>query len=287
VNNGDTIYYINTGKAKSHADVKKVKHYVTISDGEKMDLTKEVEKQYRAWKKETGSKISIDEFVKKNKPYVSIEDEVVLNCMLVPRDIIDKEEDTYCSDVSEDIEYNVDKYVDMFNNRIKPLLVCFSKDIRSDILISNPKDKPYFTEEQCELVSGEPNRPGDQDTYEQLMTMEDKEFKFWTTYNLVPPFFEECGMGKWEDAVKDYQDRMRQEEEDGIAEEKRRYQDILDSLTEIEKTKFIDDGELPSALLSIVDLDPNSSNLISKMHEGAVIGNIDDIIATIYSDDEE
>ena len=287
VNNGDTIYYINTGKAKSHADVKKVKHYVTISDGEKVDLTKEVEKQYRAWKKETGSKISIDEFVKKNKPYVSIEDEVVLNCMLVPRDIIDKEEDTYCSDVSEDIEYNVDKYVDMFNNRIKPLLVCFSKDIRSDILISNPKGKPYFTEEQCELVSGEPNRPGDQDTYEQLMTMEDKEFKFWTTYNLVPPFFEECGMGKWEDAVKDYQDRMRREEEDGIAEEKRRYQDILDSLTEIEKTKFIDDGELPSALLSIVDLDPNSSNLISKMHEGAVIGNIDDIIATIYSDDEE
>ena len=103
----------------------------------------------------------------------------------------------------------------------------------------------------------------------------------------MPPFFEECGMGKWEDAVKDYQDRMRQEEEDGIAEEKRRYQDILESLTEIEKTKFIDDGELPSALLSIVDLDPNSSNLISKMHEGAVIGNIDDIIATIYSDDEE
>ena len=135
--------------------------------------------------------------------------------MLVPRNIIDKEEDTYCSDVSEDLEYNVDKYVDMFNKRIKPLLVCFSKDIRPNILISNPKDKPYFTEEQCVLVSGEPNKPGDQDTYEQLMTMEDKEIKFWTKYNLVPPFFEECGMGKWEDTVADYYERMKKEEEDG------------------------------------------------------------------------
>ena len=112
-------------------------------------------------------------FVKKFYPTATAEEEIVLNCMLVPRDIIDKEEDTYCSDVSEDLEYNVDKYVDMFNKRIKPLLVCFSKDIRQSILISNPKDKPYFTEDQCVLVSGEPNKPGDQDTYEQLMTMED------------------------------------------------------------------------------------------------------------------
>jgi hypothetical protein len=154
--------------------------------------------------------------------------------------------------------------------------VCFSKDIRPNILISNPKDKPYFTEEQCVLVSGEPNKPGDQDTYEQLMTMEDKEIKFWTKYNLVPPFFEECGMGKWEDTVADYYERMKKEEEEGIAEEKEMYSKILGGLSEEEITAFIEEGELPAEMLKIVDIDVNSTNLISRKHEGAVIGNIDD-----------
>ena len=27
VDNGDTIYYVNTGKSKSHSDIKKVTHY--------------------------------------------------------------------------------------------------------------------------------------------------------------------------------------------------------------------------------------------------------------------
>lgn len=278
VDNGDTIYYVNTGKAKSHADVKKIKHYMYIDEsGEKVDKTKEVEKDYKSWKKEDSSrKLSMEAYIAKYRPGVFLEDEIVLNCMLVPRNIIDKEEDTYCSDVSEDLEYNVDKYVDMFNKRITPLLVCFSKDIRSEILISNPKDKPYFTEEQCELVSGEPNKPGDQDTYEQLMTMEDKEIKFWTKYNLVPPFFEECGMGKWEDTVADYYERMRKEEEDGITEEKETYRNILEGLSADEVDKFLDEGELPAEMLKIVDIDVNSTNLVSKKHEGAVIGNIDD-----------
>ena len=206
--------------------------------------------------------------------------------MLVPRDIIDKEEDTFCSDVSEELEYNVPKYIDMFNKRITPLLVCFSKDIRSSILIDNPKDRPYFTEEQCELVSGEPNKPGDQDTYEQLMTMEDKEIKFWTTYNLVPPFFEECGMGKWEDTVKDYEERMERERIEGIAAEKERYAEILNALKKADLIKFIEDGEMPSELLKIVDIDPNSSNFVSKTHNEVIIGNIGDMIAIAYSTEE-
>ena len=207
--------------------------------------------------------------------------------MLVPRDIIDKEEDTFCSDVSEDLEYNVDKYIDMFNKRITPLLVCFSKDIRSSILISNPNDKPYFTQDQCELVSGEPNKPSDQDTFEQLMTMEDKEFKFWTTYNLVPPFFEECGMGKWEDAKLDYLERMKKEEEDGIAAEKQAYQEILDALTDADKIKFVEDGELPADLLKLVDIDPSSSNLVSKSKNEIIIGNLGDLIAICYPSKDE
>ena len=38
------------------------------------------------------------------------------------------------------------------------------------------------------------------------MTMEDKEIKFWTKYDLVPPFLKECGMGDWETIKQDYFD---------------------------------------------------------------------------------
>jgi hypothetical protein len=245
--------------------------------GDKIDITKEIEKAYRAWKK-GGGNLSIIEYAKKYHPQARIENEIILNCVLVPRDVLDKEEDTFCSDMGEDFEYNVEKYISVFNSRIKPLLVCFSKDIRASILISNPNERPYFTKEQCELVSGEPNKPGDQDTYEQLMTMEDKEIKFWTKYDMVPPFLEECGMGKWEDIVADYEYRMKKEEEDGIAAEKEEFNRILDSLTIDEIDAIIDEGELPQYLLRIVDIDVNSTNFISKTHEGAVIGNLDDIL---------
>lgn len=299
VANGDTIYYINTGKSKSHADVKKTKKYYRWDDekGDNIDVTKEVESSYNKWKKtdeaiesvggtEKAKTYSIEHYIKNYFTDVYSADEIVLNCMLVPRDIIDKEEDTFCSDVSEDLEYNVPKYIDMFNKRITPLLVCFSKEIRSSILIDNPKSRPYFTEEQCELVSGEPNKPIDQDTYEQLMTMEDKEIKFWTKYNLVPPFYEECGMGKWEDTVKEYEERVKREEEEGIAAEKEKYQEILDTISIDEVTKFIDDGEMPSELLKIVDIDPNSSNFVSKTHKDVVIGCISDFISIMYNENE-
>lgn len=280
VDNGDTIYYINTGSKKSHADVKKVRHYYSYDVlNQKIDVTKEIEREFKKWKKENpNSKININKWVSDKRQDVTKEDEIVLNCMLVPRDIIDKEEDTFCSDVSEELEYNVEKYVDMFNKRITPLLVCFSRDIRSQILIDNPKDRPYFTEEQCELVSGQPNKPGDQDTYEQLMTMEDKEFKFWTKYNLVPPFFEECGMGKWEDAVADYYDRMEKERQAGIEAVKEEYQKLIDALTIDEIDKFLDEGELPSSILKIVDVDPNTIYFVAKNFEGVKIGEIFDFI---------
>ena len=280
VDNGDTIYYVNTGKAKSHADVKKVKHFCRLDEnGEKIDVTKEIESAHKKWKKENpDKKLTVEQYRAQYYQGTFAEDEIILNCMLVPRDIIDKEEDTYCSDVSDDLEYNVEKYIDMFNKRITPLLVCFSKDIRSSILINNPKDKPYFTEEQCELVSGEPNKPGDQDTYEQLMTMEDKEFKFWTTYNLKPPFFEECGMGNWEDAVADYYDRMEKEKEAGITAIREEYQKIIDSLSIEEIDKFLDEGELPSGILKIVEVDPNTMYFVAKNMEDVKIGEIFDFI---------
>lgn len=289
VDNGDTIYYVNTGKTKSHADVKKIKKFFIINeDKKKEEITKTIEKEYKTWKnsdesiKSVGgsnlaSTYTITEFARM-KYNAFAEDEIIFNSELVPREIIEREEDTFCSEVGENLEYNVAKYIDMFNKRIKPLLVCFSTEIREQIMITNPDERPYFTEEQCKLTSGEPNKPTDQDTYEQLMQITDREINFWKTYNLVPPFIEECGMGKWEDILADYDKRMQEEAENGIAEEKATYHEILSTLTSEELDTFMEEGEMPAVLLKIVDVDTESSNLVSKKYKGAIIGDISDLV---------
>ena len=272
---GDTIYYINTGKAKSHSDVKKITHiYYYNENGEKVEITKDIESGYKKYTKGGGTKEK-SEWINETYPKNFKEEEVLMNCILVPNDIIDKEEDVFCSDVDEDMEYNVAKYIDQFNKRITPLLVCFSREIRSKILITDPKDRMYFTAEECELVAGEPNKPGDQDTYEQLMTMEDKEIRFWLKYDMVPPFLEESGMGKWEDIVADYNERMKIERENGIAAEKEEFLRILDTLTEEEIDDYLDDNKIPAKLETFAELDPESPNFLSKKH-GVIIGTMYD-----------
>ena len=294
VDNGDTIYYINTGTSKSHADVKKVIHYyVDGNEGEeRKDVTRDIEKAYKAFNKEQKS---LPEYSHKTKiewltetyPEVYSEDEIIMNCKMVPRWVIDSDDDKFCSDFEDDeFEYNCPKYLDMFNKRIKPLLVCFSKDIREDIMIVNPKDRKYFTEEQCKLVSGEPYKPSDQDTYEQLMTMEDKEIRFWTKYDLVPPFLEECNMGKWENIVKDYQERMEREKELGIDKEKEALAKVIDSLSNSEIEAFIDDGEVPAAILKVAVLNPETFNLMSKNYPDIEIGKLTDILEAAEREEE-
>lgn len=277
VNPGETIYYINTGKSKSHADVKKITHYMCDDN----DITKEIEREYKKYKKECKENNrfidDIEKWMKKVYPTAYKEDEIIMNSILLPRDIIDKEEDTYCCDVSEDMEYNVPKYLEQFNKRITPLLVCFNKEIRSQILIDNPDNRPYFTEEQCILVSGQPNKPSDQDTYEQLMTMEDKEIRFWKKYGLTPPFLEECGMGKWEDILADYDKRMEEEERLGISKEKEIFEKIVFEMSVEDIDNFLEEGEVPENILKFADIDTLSTNFLSKKFN-VPIGNIDDII---------
>lgn len=277
VDNGDTIYYINTGKSKSHADVKKVTRYFINENNTDIDISAKIEKEYKLYKKENKENKNIlekEEWIKKTYPNASKDEEIVMNCVLVPQDVLDSDEDVFCDD---DMEYNTAKYIDMFNKRITPLLVCFNKNIREKILISNPDQRQYFTEEESILCSGEPNKITDQDTYEQLMTMEDKEIKFWTKYNLTPPFIEECGMGKWEDIVTEYNDRIKREKELGIDKEKECYYNIINNLSIDEINNFIDDGEIPKEILKIVDLNPATMEFVSKQFNEIVIGNIYDI----------
>lgn len=278
VNNGETLYYVNIGTSKSHSDIKKVTHYMIRQNGEETDITKTIEKEYKRYSKDNPiNKLAKADWIKANYPSSYIYEEIVFKCMLVPQYVVESETDIYCDELEEPIEYNTSKYIEMFNSRIKPLLVCFSQKIRDKILISKPDDRQYFTENECELVSGEPNKIGDQDTYEQLMTMEDKEYKFWTTYNLVPPFFSECGMGDWEVCKAKYLERVEAERANGIMLIRESYDNAIENLTKAEVSDFIENGKMPSKLNAIVTIDELSNNLVSKEYPDVVIGSIFDI----------
>ena len=259
---GDTVFYINTGTKKGHSDVKRVTHfYYYNANGDKEEITKEVEKLYKNQDKANKkTRLELAQFTYGSKAYD--EDEIILNCKLVPNEILDKEEDVLCSDY-EGLEYNVEKYIDQFNKRITPLLVCFHPDIRNKILITNPKDKKYFTEEESKLVSGYPNKEGDQDTYEALMTPEKKEIEYWLKINEVPPFVKECGID-WDTLVENYKKEKEEENNAIFQEENQKYLDALDSITNDEVDEFEVEGKLPTVLASIVTLNSTDMRLYFK-----------------------
>lgn len=257
-NVSDTIYYINTGTKKGHSDVKRVTHYYYFNNGEKTEITKEVEKLYKANSKaaaEAGvdSKKTRLELAKENYGNTAFdEDEIILNCKLVPNEILDKEEDVLCSDY-EGLEYNVEKYINQFNKRITPLLVCFHPDIRGKILITNPKNRMFFTEAESALVSGYPNKDGDQDTYEALMTPERKEIEFWTKIGEVPPFIKECGID-WDKLVEEYKKQKAEEDTLIFRTENDKYLEALNNLTKADVEEFEEEGKLPTSITSIMTL---------------------------------
>jgi hypothetical protein len=239
----------------------------------------------KVWKKDNidgklapeRNQLAFNDWVKKHYPEISIEEEIILNCQIVPQSVIDSEADILCEDGHE---YNVPKYVEMFNKRITPLLVCFHPDIRSRILVSNPDDRQYFTSEECELCSGFPNKLSDQDTYEQLMTMEDKEIRFWEKHpEWKIPFLDECDMN-WDDIYSDYIERMEREKELGINEVRNKFNEVIHSMSASDIENF-EDGDLPASLNSIIIVDPQTGNFVSKMYPDIIIGTIYDIFDAI------
>ena len=292
VNLGETLFYINTGKSKSQSDVKKVTHYYEVGGlfGDKMDMRVALEKEWKAAPKTRtvidGIPLSLAEYVKRYHPEVTVEDEIILNASLLPRDMVESEKDIYCKDMPG-MEYNVPKYISQFNSRIKPLLVCFSKDIRDRILINNPSERPYFTEEEPRLSSGAPNNPGDQDTFEQLMTMEDKEIRFWKSHpEFKIPFLDECGMD-WDAILKDYDDRMAREKQLGINFVREEVEKAIGKMTAEEFDKFEEEGEIPASLKRLVDFDPVTSNFVDKSYPDIIIMTIYDLLEARYARENE
>lgn len=225
VSMGDVIYYYNTGTAKSHGDVTKVTN------------------------KETG------------------EQEIKLNCDIVPNSTMENHPDQKVTD------YNVPKYIDKLNKRIKPLLVCFSPEIRDNILIGVKKDKKTkayvleerreFTKKECELVSGYPFKEKDQDDYyEDLMKMEDKEIDFWI--NKIQKTPNNINEDEWERLKKEYAERL----EEQYKEEIKRFDELVGELELDELETIRANGGLPhrlSGTFKLIDGDIYSSELNRKV----------------------
>jgi len=263
---GDTVYYINTGTKKGDGDVKRVVHYYSGSGESKEEITKPLNKAWEKYKKEykanpaafkENKQFSLMEFSKSHYATdagftdIHDEDELIMNCQMIPTSVVDADDDTFCDD---NTEYNASKYVDQFNNRIKPLLVCFSRNMRDKILVTDPNNRSYFTDEECVLVSGEPFNPSDQDTYEELMTMDKREVDFWTRVNKRPPFVDEIGMD-WDAIVKEHEEIKKREQETIFKTLNEQYLIALEKLKSKEIEEFYQTAILPKRIGDIVHMD--------------------------------
>ena len=92
-------------------------------------------------------------------------------------------------------EYNIPRYINVFNKRVEPLLVCFNKEVRESILKKNPEDREYYTKTQCELINGIPRKDADQDELDDILTLSDEEKTFWLNTDTSEDYFmEELGL---------------------------------------------------------------------------------------------
>ncbi len=98
-------------------------------------------------------------------------------------------------------EYNVPRAIDTFNKRIGPLLVVFKDEVRKSLLVKDPEERGFFTTDQCELISGHPFEPGDQDTVEDLATITKDELLYWEKRGVEPNYIYELAEEGWEEYV--------------------------------------------------------------------------------------
>jgi DNA polymerase elongation subunit (family B) len=289
---GDTIYYVNTGTKKNQGDLKTirrdkmskkaVKEYVELHGHEPNFVTKtEINcKLIDSIRVETDLDIikEIDALkIELNKHNVDSDEYSLIT------ERINQLNDSLYID-----EYNVLRYLEAFNKKVKPLLVCFHPDVRKEILIStikvkNPetkqvieklKPKYIFEKEQCSLVSGMPFKEIDQDSYEKLMTMEDKEIRFWDSVNKQPNYMEK---DEWEVIRKDYKERMIKEKADGIIAEKTKLDEIFRKLELSELQEIITTNLLPKTISIIANISNEAPYMLVSNKWETPLCPIDDI----------
>ncbi len=173
VNLGDIIYYVNNGTKASQGDVQKVSKLKRgWSEQQKQDYFN------------THGKVLDD----------SITSMTQINCYMLDMGEIENNPDMLG-------EYNVPRAIDTFNKRIGPLLVVFKEDVRKNLIVKDPEDRGFFTNEQCELISGLPFNHGDQDTVEDLLTITQQELDYWDKRGIDPYYVYELAEEGWEQKV--------------------------------------------------------------------------------------
>ena len=290
----DTIYYVNTADNKSQSsDVKKILHQYTIINGEEVELKGKVKTDIlRQWCDKNNKpykELKTKDIKEILKPYIKREwEEIKLNCAMIPLNIAESEEDLLCSDIGDNFEYNVEKYIEMFNKRINVLLVCFHPNIRNRILITKPSDKPTFTEKECQLCCGFPNKDTDQDTLEQLMIPERKEVEFWLGIGENPPFVKECEID-WDEIVSEYK-KVKEMENDAIfQEENAKYLAALENLTQEDYKNFEENDELPKSISDLVEIHSDLHFYFKKINtmRPSTGGNVLDDLKYVDKSEEE
>ena len=259
---GDTIYYINTGTSKSHGDLKSEKNKTTGLTTVNLNCNlidqNVVEKDFE--------KIKELDVLMKSLKVMAIDD--------IGRNQIEERIEVINSELITD-EYNVARYLDAFNKKVKPLLVCFDMDVRKKIILDivktkdkvtkkvteKLKERTIFTKDECTLISGIPNKDSDQDSYEALMIMEDKEIKFWDKVNKIPNNMKES---EWQFIRADYVERIRVEKEEGVEYEKNFLNDFFKHL-EIEQIVTIETTKtLPIEISNVAYVKDDSIMLFSR-----------------------
>lgn len=289
VNLGDTIYYVNTGKSKNDGDCQTL---VRSKMTKKQLLEYEINNGHAPkFESQTILNCKLLDTLTVETNLELIKDIESLQKMLFSCDPSDTERiaelEARIQEMENNLlkdEYNVAKYLEAFNKKVKPLLVCFNKEIRDKILRQIKKDKKtklekltemhVFTEQQCQLVSGMPNEPKDQDDYyEDLMKMEDKEIRFWDSVEKVP---NNMSVEEWEEIRADYHERKRIEREEGIKAETELFEKILQRLELKEIRLFESSLTPPQEILMIAKLSDDYMTFVSRKWD-VELGGINDI----------
>jgi DNA polymerase elongation subunit (family B) len=296
---GDTLFYINTGTSKSHGDLKTIYHNkMTNKQLEKWYINNGLDRVPPNVTREVqlNCKLINPETIEKDFENIK-ELEVLKKALIVMEENGEKDTEGYISiteriiDINNSLytdEYNVARYLEAFNKKVRPLLVCFNEDVRSKVVLDivkvkdkitkktteKLKERTIFTKGECELISGIPFKETDQDSYEDLMRMEDKEIKFWDKVNKIPNNME---LVEWEEIRADYHERIHIAKLEGIKHEKDTLDDIFKHLEIKELNLIKTTGDLQKDIFIICDVSENGDGTLISRKWGEPLCHILDI----------
>jgi hypothetical protein len=84
---------------------------------------------------------------------------------------------------------------------VEPLLIVFDDEVRDTLLVKNPEDRGFYTNDQCKLINGKPFKPEDQDDLDVLLEMEQGEIDFWDRVGIDPNYIYDLAEPGWEEHV--------------------------------------------------------------------------------------